>query len=423
MKNQKIETICVQGGYTPKNGEPRIVPIVQSTTYKYDSADHVADLFDLKVEGHMYTRISNPTVEVLEKKMAELEGGVASVATSSGQQATLISILAICEEGDELVAMNNLYGGTYTLLSSTLNKFGIKTKFVALNDIEAIKKEINSKTKLIFAETLANPGVEVLDIEAVSKVAHDNKLPLIIDNTFATPYLCRPFEYGADIIVHSATKYLDGHATSVGGVIVDSGKFDWKKNGFKTISDPDPNYHGLSYTDTFKEKAYITKCKVVFIRDFGTPMAPFNAFLTNLGTETLALRMKKHSENALEIAKYLEKHPKVEWVKYPGLESNEYKSLADKYLSKGSSGVMAVGIKGGIENTKKWIDSLKLASLVVHVGDIRTHVLHPASMTHRQLSAEALEKAGIKPNLVRLSVGIEDVDDIKEDLEQAFSRI
>lgn len=417
------ETLCIQAGYEPKNGESRTVPIVQSTTYKYDDADEVADLFDLKKEGDMYTRISNPTVSALEKKVATLEGGVAAVATSSGQQANLISILNICESGDEIIAMNNLYGGTITLLSSTIKKLGITTKFVPLNDFDALESAITEKTKLIFGETIANPGLEILDLEKIAEVSHRHGLPVIVDNTFATPYLCRPFEYGIDIVTHSSTKYLDGHAVAVGGLIVDSGSFNWEKNGYDSISAPDPNYHGLSYTQTFGSAAYAVKAKVVYIRDFGTPASPMNAFLTNLGVETLSLRMDRHSQNALAIAKYLSKHEKVEWIHYPGLEGDKYHELAKKYLPKGQSGVISVGIRGGLENTKKWINNLKLATLVVHVGDVRTHVLHPASMTHRQLSKEALEKAGIKDNTVRLSVGIENVKDIIDDLEQAFENI
>lgn len=417
------ETLCIQAGYEPKNGESRTVPIVQSTTYKYDDADEVADLFDLKKEGDMYTRISNPTVSALEKKVATLEGGVAAVATSSGQQANLISILNICESGDEIIAMNNLYGGTITLLSSTIKKLGITTKFVPLNDFDALESAITEKTKLVFGETIANPGLEILDLEKIAEVSHRHGLPVIVDNTFATPYLCRPFEYGIDIVTHSSTKYLDGHAVAVGGLIVDSGSFNWEKNGYDSISAPDPNYHGLSYTQTFGSAAYAVKAKVVYIRDFGTPASPMNAFLTNLGVETLSLRMDRHSQNALAIAKYLSKHEKVEWIHYPGLEGDKYHELAKKYLPKGQSGVISVGIRGGLENTKKWINNLKLATLVVHVGDVRTHVLHPASMTHRQLSKEALEKAGIKDNTVRLSVGIENVKDIIDDLEQAFENI
>lgn len=423
MTNYLSETLCIQAGYDPKNGESRTVPIVQSTTYKYDNADEVADLFDLKKEGDMYTRISNPTVTALEKKVTALEGGVATVATSSGQQANLISILNICESGDEIIAMDNLYGGTITLLSSTIKKLGITTKFVPLNDFEALEKTISKKTKLVFGETIANPGLEILDLEKISEISHKHGLPVIIDNTFATPYLCRPFEHGIDIVTHSSTKYLDGHAVAVGGLIVDSGNFDWEKNGYESISAPDPNYHGLSYTETFGKAAYAVKAKVVYIRDFGTPASPMNAFLTNLGIETLALRMDRHSENALKVAKYLNTHEKVEWIHYPGLEDDAYHELAKKYLPKGQSGVISVGIKGGLEKTKQWINNLKLATLVVHVGDVRTHVLHPASMTHRQLSKEALERAGIKENTVRLSIGIENVEDIIADLDQAFKNI
>lgn len=319
--------------------------------------------------------------------------------------------------------MNNLYGGTITLLSSTIKKLGITTKFVKLNDEKELRAAIGEKTKLVFAETIANPGVEVLDIEKIASIAHENGLPLIVDNTFATPVLCKPFDFGADIVIHSATKYLDGHAIFIGGVIVDSGNFDWEKNSYKSIYEPYPSYHGLSYTKAFGKAAYITKVKVVYIRDFRNPMAPFNAFLTNLGAETLALRMERHFSNALKVAQYLEKHEKVEWIHYPKLESSPYYNLAKKYLPNGASGVISVGIKGGLEATKKWINSLRLASLVVRVGDIRTHVLHPASMTHRQLSSEALAKAGIKENTVRLSVGIENLQDIIDDLEQAFQQI
>ncbi|CEM63147.1 O-acetylhomoserine aminocarboxypropyltransferase/cysteine synthase [Treponema phagedenis] len=417
----KTETLCVQGGYAPKNGEPRIVPIFQSTTFKYDTADEVAALFDLSKDGHMYSRISNPTLTALEEKIALLEGGVAALTTSSGQAATLLSILTICNCGEHVVAMNNLYGGTYTLLSSTIKKFGIEASFVPLNDFDAVKKAIKPNTKLVFAETIGNPGVEVADIEKLAKIAHEHDIPLFIDNTFATPCLCKPIEFGADIITHSSTKYLDGHATSVGGIIVDSGKFPWNNGKFSCLTDPDPNYHGLSYTEQFGNSAFIVKARVVFLRDLGATMSPFNAFLTNLGTETLALRMEKHSSNALKIAEFLEAHPKIEWVHYPLLKSNPEYQLAQKYLPNGASGVISFGVRGGLEETKKWINRLELASLVVHVGDLRTHVLHPASMTHRQLSDEAQKAAGILPNMVRLSVGIESADDIIKDLDQAFS--
>lgn len=422
MKKYAQETICIQGGYEPKNGEPRILPIFQSTTYKYDEADEVAKLFDLEAAGHMYSRISNPTVEALEKKIAEMEGGVGAMATSSGQAANLIAILTICNAGEHVLAMSNLYGGTFTLFTSTLKKMGIEVTFV---DHRADDREISSKiqanTKLIFGETIGNPGVDVLDIQRIAEIAHDNSIPLVIDNTFATPYLCRPFEFGADIVTHSTTKYIDGHATSVGGIIVDSGKFDWKSSGkFPHLTEADPSYHGLSYTEKFGAAAYITKARVAFLRDMGSTMSPFNAFLTNLGVETLALRMERHSSNALAAARFLESHPNVSWVNYPLLESSQSFDLARKYLSGGASGIIAFGVKGGVESGKKFIDSLELASLVVHVGDIRTHVLHPASMTHRQLSQEQQIKAGIKPDMIRLSVGIENIDDILADLDQAL---
>ena len=422
MKKYSSETLCVQAGYEPKNGEPRILPIVQSTTYKYDDADEVGKLFDLEAEGHMYSRISNPTVAALENKIAALEGGVGALATSSGQSATLIAILTICNVNEHVLAMSNLYGGTFTLFTSTLKKMGIEVTFVDHKaSAENIQSEIRPNTKLIFAETIGNPGVDVLDIEKVSKVAHSNNIPLIVDNTFATPYLCRPFEFGADIVTHSTTKYLDGHATSVGGVIVDSGKFDWEKSGkFPHLTEADPSYHGLSYTKQFGETAYIVKARVAFLRDMGNTMSPFNAFLTNLGAETLALRMERHSENALKVAEFLENHPNVAWINYPLLKSSESYELSKKYLPKGGSGIIAFGVKGGAVNGKKFINSLNLASLVVHVGDIRTHVLHPASMTHRQLSEEDQIKAGIKPDMIRLSVGIENVEDIINDLDNAL---
>lgn len=422
MKKYSPETLCVQAGYEPKNGEPRILPIIQSTTYKYDDADEVGKLFDLEAEGHMYSRISNPTVAALENKIAALEGGVGALATSSGQSATLIAILTICNVNEHVLAMSNLYGGTFTLFTSTLKKMGIEVTFVDHKaSAEQIQSEIRPNTKLIFAETIGNPGVDVLDIEKVSEVAHKNNIPLVVDNTFATPYLCRPFEFGADIVTHSTTKYLDGHATSVGGVIVDSGKFDWEKSGkFPHLTEADPSYHGLSYTKQFGETAYIVKARVAFLRDMGNTMSPFNAFLTNLGAETLALRMERHSENALKVAEFLENHPNVAWINYPLLKSSESYELSKKYLPKGGSGIIAFGVKGGAVNGKKFINSLNLASLVVHVGDIRTHVLHPASMTHRQLSEEDQIKAGIKPDMIRLSVGIENVEDIIKDLDNAL---
>jgi len=422
MKKYAQETLCIHSGYAPKNGEPRILPIFQSTTYKYDDADEVGKLFDLEAEGHMYSRISNPTVDAFEKKVAAMEGGVGALGTSSGQSANLLAILTICNAGEHLLAMSNLYGGTFTLFKSTLKKMGIEVSFVDFNASEKdILEKIRPNTKLIFGETIGNPGVDVLDIEKIAKLAHDNNIPLVIDNTFATPYLCRPFEHGADIVTHSATKYLDGHATSVGGVIVDSGKFDWEASGkFPHLTDEDPSYHGLSYTKRFKEAAFIVKARVSFLRDMGNTMSPFNAFLTNLGMETLAVRMDRHCENALAVAKFLENHPNVSWVNYPLLESSASYELAKKYLSNGASGIIAFGVKGGVEDGKSFINNVKLASLVVHVGDLRTHVLHPASMTHRQLSSEQQLQSGVKPDMIRLSVGIEKLEDIIADLDQAL---
>lgn len=421
MNHYHPETLCIHAGYTPKNGEPRIMPIVQSTTYKYENADEVAALFDLSKEGHMYSRISNPTVEVLEKKLAIMEGGVAAVATSSGQAATLLAILTICNQGEHILAFHNLYGGTYTLLTSTLKKFGIETTLIPLTaDDEEVRRAFRPNTKLLFGETIGNPGVEVLDIQRAASLAHEAGVPLFVDNTFATPYLCRPIEHGADIVIHSATKYLDGHATSLGGFIVDSGRFNWGNGKFPHLTEEDPNYHGLSYTKAFGSKAFAVKARAVFLRDFGTTLSPFNAFLINLGTETLHLRMQRHSENALAIAKALQKNPQVEWVRYPLLPESSTYELAQKYLPLGGSGIISFGIKGNWQVSKEFINKLQLASLVVHVGDLRTHVLHPASMTHRQLSVEAQKKAGILENMIRLSVGIENVTDILKDLEQAL---
>lgn len=416
-----IETQCVQAGYEPNSGDTRIAPIAQSTTYYYEQAGDVAQLFDLEKEGHMYSRISNPSVEVLEKKIAILEGGVGALGVSSGQSASLLAVLTITDAGDHIIAMNNLYGGTFTLLSATLKRLGIESTFLSPDaSEEEISRSVRDNTKLIFGETIGNPLVDVLDIERIATIAHQHDLPLIVDNTLATPILCRPIEWGADIVVHSATKYLDGHATSVGGLIVDSGKFDWTKSSrHPQLVEPDPTYHGLSYSETFGSAAFIVRARAAFLRDFGTTLSPFNAFLINLGTETLHLRMERHSSNALKMAQYLEKHPNVEWVAYPGLENSPTKPLADKYLS-GGSGIIAFGVKGGAKEAVEFIDKLKLASMVVHLGDLRTHVLHPSSMTHRQLSLEQQLASGITPNLIRLSVGIENVSDIIADIQQAL---
>ena len=421
MKNYSIETQCVQAGYDPASGESRITPIVQSTTYKYDEADQVADLFDLTAAGHMYSRISNPTVEVLEKKVAVMEGGVGALAVSSGQSANFFAIFTLCSAGDNFISLSNLYGGTHTLFTSTLKRMGIEVTILPYTiHPDELKKHIKPNTKLLFAETIGNPGVEVLDIEGFAKEAHENNIAFVVDNTFATPYLCRPIEFGADIVTHSATKYLDGHATSLGGIIVDSGNFDWTNGNYDCLTKPDSAYHGLSYTETFGNQAFIIKARVSLLRDLGSTMSPNNAFLINLGTETLALRMQRHSENALEVAKFLQTLDEVAWVHYPKLEDSRDFDLAEKYLPLGASGVISFGVKGGVENAKKFINSVKLASLVVHVGDLRTHVLHPASMTHRQLSEEQLIVAGVAPEMIRLSVGIENVKDICDDLVQAL---
>ncbi|MDU6853421.1 MAG: O-acetylhomoserine aminocarboxypropyltransferase/cysteine synthase family protein [Clostridiales bacterium] len=420
--NWRIETKLIQEGYKPGNGEPRVLPICQSTTYKYDSTEHVAKLFDLEVPGHMYSRISNPTVEALENKIAALEGGVGALCTSSGQSASMVAMLNLCEAGDHFIALNTIYGGTYNLFAITFKKLGVEVSFVSPDATkEEVEKLIKPNTKAIFGETIANPALVVLDIAYWSEIAHSYGIPLVVDNTFATPYLCRPFEHGADIVTHSTTKYMDGHATSVGGVIVDSGKFDYTNGKFKGFTEPDDSYHGLTYTKAFGNAAYITKARVQFIRDMGNCMSPQNAFLTHLGLETLHLRMERHSENALKVAQFLKNHPKVESVSYPLLEGDSQYEKAKKYLPKGASGVISFSIKGSREDAVAFMDHLKLAAIVVHVADARTAVLHPASSTHRQMSDKELEAAGISPTMIRLSIGIENVLDIIEDLEEAFT--
>lgn len=422
--NWRLETQAVQGGYLPKNGEPRVLPIYQSTTYRYDTCEEVANLFDLKAEGHMYTRISNPTVAALEEKIAGLEGGVGAMATSSGQAATMLAIMNICQAGENIIAANSLYGGTYSLLKTTLKKFGIEVTFV---DPDLTKEELQSfikdNTKAVFAESIGNPSLNILDFEKFATFAHDNEIPLIIDNTFPTPYLLRPFEYGADVVIHSATKYIDGHATSVGGIIVDSGKFNWANGKFPEMNTPDDSYHGVVYTKDFGNGAYITKARVQLLRDTGAAISPMNAFLMNLGSETLHLRMERHSENALRIAKWLQEQKEVAWVSYPGLPSHPSYELSKKYLPKGCSGVLTFGLKGGRIAGEKFIDSLKLIALVVHVADARSCVLHPASTTHRQLTEEEQLASGVKPELIRFSVGIENCDDIIDDLRQALDQV
>jgi O-acetylhomoserine (thiol)-lyase len=417
----RIETKCLQEGFKPKNGEPRVLPIYQSTTYKYNSTEQVAKLFDLSEPGHMYTRISNPTVECLENKIASLEGGVGALCTSSGQSASLIAILNICECGDHFVSSSTIYGGTYNLFAITMKRMGIEVTFIDPDSPEEeIQKAFRPNTKALFGETIANPKLNVLDIEKFARLAKRNKVPLIVDNTFPTPILCRPFEYGADVIVHSTTKYMDGHATCVGGVVVDSGKFDWKNSKYPLFTEPDASYHGLVYTKDFGDAAYITKARVQYMRDIGNCMSPNSAFLTNLGLETLHVRIERHCENALKVAQYLNNNNKILSVNYPGLPDDRYHALAKKYLPHGSSGVISFRIKGGRAAAIEFMDKLKLAAIVVHVADARTAVLHPASSTHRQMSDEQLMQAGIEPDLIRFSVGLEHVDDIIEDIEQAL---
>ncbi|MBO7181766.1 MAG: O-acetylhomoserine aminocarboxypropyltransferase/cysteine synthase [Kiritimatiellae bacterium] len=421
----QFETKCVQAGWTPKNGEPRVMPIIQSTTFKFDSSQHVADLFDLKASGHFYTRLSNPTLDCVEQRIAALEGGVGAMLTSAGQAASTFAILNLAHSGDHVISCSTIYGGTVNLFGVTLEKLGISFTWLEPDATdEEIQAAIRPNTKAIFGETLANPALAVLDLERWANVAHRNGLPLIIDNTFPTPYLCRPFEHGVDIVVHATTKYLDGHAMSLGGVIVDSGNFDWAASGrFPEFTTPDPSYHGLVYTEAFGKAAYIVKARVQLMRDIGAQAAPMNAFLLGVGIETLPLRMERHSANAQTVAEWLANNPKVEWVRYPGLKGDKYYNLAQKYLPRGCSGVIAFGVKGTRLDAQKLMDSLKLANIVVHVADARTCVLHPASMTHRQLTDEQLILAGISPTMIRLSVGIEHIDDILADLEQAFAQI
>lgn len=419
----KIETQCLHAGYTPQNGEPRVLPIYQSTTYKYDSTDHVGELFDLTAAGHMYSRISNPTVAAVEEKIAALEGGIGALCTTSGQAATLIAVLNIMKCGDHFVSASTIYGGTFNLFNITLKRFGIDVTFIDPDaSEEEIQKAFKPNTKALFGETLANPAICVLDIEKFAKIAHKNGVPLIVDNTFPTPILCKPFEFGADIITHSTTKYMDGHALQVGGVIVDRGNFDWTNGKFPELVEPDNSYHGISYTESFGKSAYITKARVQLMRDFGCYPSATAAFYLNIGLETLHIRMERYCENAKKVSEFLNNHSKIESVNYPTLKKNKYNSLAQKYLPKGASGVIAFCIKGGKSNAIKFMDALKLATIEVHVADIRTCVLHPASATHRQLTDEQLVDAGISGGLIRLSVGLENADDIIADLEQALKQ-
>ncbi len=425
MNNYKIETKCIQEGYKPENGEARVLPIYQSTTYKYESGEHLGKLFDLTAPGHMYTRISNPTVDYVEQKIASLEGGVGAMMVSSGQAASTSCVLNIANTGDNFVCSSSIYGGTTNLFAVTFKRLGIEVRFVTpgMTDDE-IHALFDDRTRLVFGETIANPALDVFDIERFAAIAHSHNVPLVVDNTFATPVFCRPFEFGADIVVHSTTKYMDGHATVVGGVIVDSGKFDWAAAGkYPELTTPDDSYHGVIYTEQFGAAAYITKARVQLLRDLGMSPQPMAAFILNLGLETLALRMERHFENGLAVAKYLENHPKVSWVNFPALESSPEYEKCKKYLNGKTCGVVSFGVKGGREAAMKFMDSLSLANIVVHVADARTSVLHPASTTHRQLTDEQLVNAGIGADLVRMSVGIEHIDDIIADLENALSKV
>ena len=423
-KKFKKGTVCVQGGWAPKNGEPRVLPIYQSTTFKYDSSEHMARLFDLEDAGYFYTRLQNPTNDAVAAKIAELEGGVAAMLPSSGQAANFYAVFNICEAGDHMVCSSTIYGGTFNLFGVTLKKLGIDVTFVDADaNEEEISKAFRPNTKALFGETMSNPGMNVLDIEKFARIAHNHGVPLIVDNTFATPINCRPFEWGADIVTHSTTKYMDGHATCVGGAIVDSGNFDWEAHAdkFPGLTQPDESYHGLAYSKKFGKLAYITKATAQLMRDLGSIQSPQNAFLLNLGLETLHLRMRQHCKNAQAVAEYLEANDKVAWINYPGLKSSKYYDLAQKYMPEGTCGVIAFGLKGSREEAIHFMDSLKMICIVTHVADARTCVLHPASHTHRQLSDEQLIAAGVAPDLIRLSVGIEDAEDIIADIEQAIN--
>lgn len=426
MNNYSIGTKCIQSGWQPKNGEPRVLPIYQSTTFKYDSSEQMGALFDLEESGYFYSRLQNPTNDIVASKICDLEGGVAAMLLSSGQAANFYAVFNICEAGDHIVSASTIYGGTFNLFGVTMKKLGIECTFV---DPDASEEEIQAafrpNTKVLFGETIANPALVILDIEKFANIAHKNNVPLIVDNTFATPINCRPFEWGADIVTHSTTKYMDGHAVSLGGCIVDSGNFDWLKYGDKYhgLTTPDPSYHGITYSEKFGKGAYITKATVQLMRDLGSMQSPNNAFLLNLGLETLHLRVKQHCFNAEMVAKYLQSNEKVAWVNYAGLEGNKYHELAQKYMPNGTCGVVSFGLKGGRSIAVKFMDGLKLTAIVTHVADARTSVLHPASHTHRQMSDEQLIEAGVQPDLIRFSVGIENVEDIIADIDQALRAI
>ena len=421
----KLDTICVQGTYKPKNGEPRVIPIIQSTTYKYDSSVEMGNLFDLKESGYFYSRLQNPTCDNAAAKIAALEGGVAGMLTGSGQAANFYAVFNIAQAGDHIVSSSAIYGGTYNLFNVTMRKLGIDFTFVSPHATEEeIQAAIKPNTKAIFGETISNPSLDVLDIEVFAKVAHKNGIPLIVDNTFATPINCHVFDWGVDIVTHSTTKYMEGHASTIGGAIVDSGNFDWTQNDkFPGLTTPDESYHGIVYADTFGKGAYITKATVQLMRDLGSVQSPNDAFLLNVGLESLHLRMQRHCENAFKVAKYLQNHPKITWVKCAMLEDDDQHALAQKYMPNGTCGVVSFGIKGGREAATTFMDSLKLAAIVTHVADARTCCLHPASTTHRQLTDEQLEECGVSPDLVRFSCGIEAAEDIIDDIAQALDKI
>ena len=424
MENNK-GTICVQGGWQPKKGEPRVLPIYQSTTFKYDTSDQMGRLFDLEDSGYFYTRLQNPTNDAVAQKICDLEGGAAAMLTSSGQAANFYAVFNICEAGDHLICSSNVYGGTFNLFGVTMKKMGIDVTFVDPEIApEDLDKEFKPNTKCVFGESISNPSLVVLDFEKFSKAAHNHGVPLIVDNTFPTPINCRPFEYGADIVTHSTTKYMDGHAMAVGGAIVDSGNFDWQAHGdkFPGMTQPDDSYHGIVYSEKFGKAGYITKATAQVMRDLGSIPSPHNSFLLNVGLETLHLRMPKHCENAYKVAKWLSENDKVAWVNYPGLEGDKYYERAKKYMPNGTCGVLTFGIKGGREASIKFMDSLKFIAIVTHVADARSCVLHPASHTHRQMTDEQLIEAGVQPDLIRFSVGIEDAEDIIADLEQALNQ-
>ena len=424
MKNRKLDTICVQGAYSPKSGEPRVCPVVKSTTFYYEKAQDMADLFDLKTDGYFYSRIGNPTVNAFEEKLSMLDGGTGAIACASGMSATMLAVLNVCNAGDNIVSASAVYGGTYNLFSVTLKKYGIETRFFDPDDrAENIENLIDEHTKVIFAETVANPTIVVLDFDKIAEIAKKHDVLFMVDNTLVTPVLCKPRDFGANVVLYSSSKYLDGHAVALGGAIVDCGNFDFaKSNRYPEFNTPDDSYHGLIYS-TLGDKAFGTKCRVQMMRDLGAIMSPENAFLTNLGMETLALRMERHSYNASRVAEFLSKHPKVEWVKYGSLESDPYHALAKKYMPGGQGGMLSFGVKGGSEAATVVMEGMKMIAIVTHVADVRSCVLHPASTTHRQLSKADLENIGIADNLIRLSVGIENIDDIIADLEGALSQI